>query len=653
MTLQDKKDLIGKQLTAAKTAQEAVRSTWESREQISLARLSNSDQHKRKSRISEGSLSTIVLERSGRTVAQLPSGKIKPASKMDEGNSYVMNLCLQRYVFPNANDQFALVDKLFLVDYFSDLYGGVDVLSYWRIDDDYVGPDFQILNPRNVFWQAGKTNKSHSEYVFVSTFVSKSWLEKKKELSNWKSDAINRVLKQIKDGAAKPSAKDDAQRQTTNAQEKNSSGDWGTTQEIEVVTKYERGKSGKWITFLPDYDNEIIRSIKNPNDNGTIPVKRKEPLLPLLDSIYGQGSIERGESMQKAIDSVVNLTHDGLKYTIFPITKYNGSIVSRSSMRWEAGAFWNMSDLNAVSTHQVGNQALGTFQPTYQFLKGAMLNQNGTTDTAVSESDGLPGMGKTPAAIKKIAQRESTFDRICRDRFEAFWSELVEDWVHMIASKQEKPIEFYIYDEEIDRINAMGYKVELNEGAETRKKADGTDVTERGSAKLTLKPKALKGNYRYIVDAGTSMQQDDAEEHEKLGEVLLTALKVGPEVVNQILAQEGKTLSFANLFKRWVITGGAKDWDEIIQDLPEQELLAQQNQVDPQMEQQMMQEQMMQQQAMEQQAMEQQAMQQQQMQPPMPQMEQPMSEYQPDPETLALVQQIQQAGNDFGGMSGR
>lgn len=629
-------DKLSKQYTAAQDSIATVRALWGDRELLAFTKLANADQKNRKSRISLGDLATIVLERTGRTVAQLPSGKVRPASKVDENNCRLIELALNRYVIPNANDQFPVSLKLFLVDYLSDIYGGLDVLSYWRIDDEYIGPDFQILNPRSVFWEAGKMNKRSAGHVFVSTFVSADWLESKKDLPNWNKDCIEEVLTKIKQqGSAKPSAREDGNRKTSNDTQKNSTSSWGDTNEIELVTKYEKGKKGRWISFLPDFENEIVRNIPNPDESGRLPVISKESQMPMIDSVYGQGAIERGESLQKTLDSITNLTHDGLKYSVYPITKYNGSMVQRSTLKWQAGAFWNMKDMGAIDTHHVGSDALNTFLPIQQFLTAKMLNQNGTTSTQISESDQVSGFGKTPEALKAQQSRESTMDRVSRDRLEMFWGELIEHWIGMLVTKQEKPLEFYVYDEEINAIKPED--VEINDGAKYAVSESGLPEKERkvilGSAKVTIPKGKLKGQYKYIVDTSSSMLKDEAEEHEKLTEILTTVLKLGPDQVNQWLSAEGSSVSVAGLFKRWVISGGTKDWDTIIKDIPKQQPMPQQQgpmqamqpqQPMPQQMPQPMQPQMP-------------------MQPPM-QQEQGFSDYQPDPETLAIMQQIQQGG---------
>lgn len=639
-------DELSKQYSSAQNAITTVRALWSDRELLAFTKLANADQSNRKSRISLGDLATIVMERTGRTVAQLPTGKVRPASKMDEKNCRLIELALSRYVIPNANDQFPTQLKLFLVDYLSDIYGGIDVLSYWRIDDEYIGPDWQILSPRSVFWEAGKQNKRSASYVFVSTYVSKEWLESKQDLPNWDKKVIGEVLAEIKQrGSAKPSAREDSNRRTSTDTQRNSTSEWGDTAEIELVTKYERGKKGKWISFLPDFENKIVRNIKNPDESGRLPVISKESQMPMIDSVYGQGAVERGESLQKTLDSITNLTHDGLKYSIYPVTKYNGTMVQRSTLKWQPGAFWNLKDMNAIATHEVGGQALNTFLPVQQFLTSKMLNQNGTTSTQISESDKISGYGKTPEALKAQASRESTMDRVSRDRLETFWGDLIEHWIGMLTTKQEKPIEFYIYDEEI---NLLGTEdVEMNDGARYAVSESGLPEKERkvvlGSAKVTIEKGKLAGKYKYIVDTSSSMLKDESEEHDKLTEILTTVLKLGPDQINAMLAQEGSSISLAGLIKRWVISGGTKDWDAIIKDMPKQPMqqpqMDMQSQMAPQMTPQMPQPQMQPQMPP-------------QMGPPMQQpmgqpMGQPMqgfSDYQPDPQTLEIVKQIQKGG---------
>ena len=649
-TAESKSDKLGKQFSAAKDAQQIVRARWNDRELLALTKLANADQTNRKSRISLGDLSTIVLERSGRTVAQLPSGKIRPASKMDEINCKVLELVISRYAIPNANDQFPMPIKLFLIDFLSDVYGGLDVLSYWQITDDYIGPNCQILSPRDVFWQAGKRNKRKAD-CFVSTFQSGKWLKEMRDVSTFDKKAIDEVLSQIKEDGAKPSAREDSTRMTANDTLKNTTASWGDTVEIEVVTKYERGKDGHWVTFLPDYENKIIRDIKNP-DPTRFPVISKESQLPQIDSVNGQGAFERGESLQKTLDSFTNLTHDGLKFSVYPVQKYVGTNVQRSTLKYQAGAFWNVKQMDDVGVHHQGSDAINTFMPIQQFLSTKMLNQNGTTSTQVSTSDQMSGFGKTPEALKAQGARESTMDRLSRDRLESFWGELMEDWIAMLTSKQEKPLEFYIYDDEINMLkDAKGIDVEVNKGAKEIQKGEETRYVF-GSAKVTVPKGKLKGKYKYLVDTSSSMLKDDNEEHERLGEIMLTALKVGPDAINAELAKENKSFSLGETFKRWIIAGGVKDWDEIITDAP------QQPQVDP-MQQQMMQQGMPQSQPPVMPLMGQPQMPPQQMPPmqqqpmvqPMQSQGPPIQDFQPSPETQQLLAQIQ-GSNPFGGRNG-
>jgi hypothetical protein len=321
-------------------------------------------------------------------------------------------------------------------------------------------------------------------------------------------------------------------------------------------------------------------------------------------------------------------------------------------LKYQPGAFWNVKAMDDVGTHHYGGDAINTFMPIQQFLSTKMLNQNGTTSTQVSSSDQMAGFGKTPEALKAQGARESTMDRLSRDRLESFWGELMEDWISMLTNKQEKPIEFYVYDDEINYLkDAKSVDIQVNDGAKEVAQGEETKYTF-GSAKVTVPKGKLAGQYKYLVDTSSSMLKDDNEEHDRLGEIMLTALKVGPDAINAELAKENKQFSLGETFKRWIISGGIKDWDEIISDAPAQP------QVDP------MQAQMMQQQAMQPtpQGMPPMTPQGQpapapmpmaQPQPQMPMQGQqlpPTQNYQPSPETMQLIQQIQQ-NNPFAGVN--
>lgn len=618
---------LSKELSAAKQSQATVRATWGDRELIGYGKLTTTPKGTR-SRIATGELATMLAQRAERVGAQTPSGKIRSTTKAEDEAADTIDLILNNYVFPNANSQFPWLIKNRKWIHESYIYADMPMLAFWRVDDDYVGPDAMLLNPRSVWIQAGKNSTYDAQFVFVSTFVSKEWLEAKKKLKGWNSAAISRVLNmdKAKDGA-QPAAKNDANTQSSLDASRNSS-ESGNTSEYELVTKYERGKKGRWVSFLPDYENEIIRDIENKLPSGRLPVVWKMT-MPILTSPYGVGPTEQGESMQKATDSFVNLAHEAAKFDVFPVKTYRGGMVQRSAMKWEPNAFWKVTNHDDVQVQKLAGNNMDSFIKVYQFLKSANLYRFGSSDTMISATDGNPSFGKTPEALKQQDATQSTADRWDRDMYEQAYGELIELFIEMLIANNDVPIEFYVHDESVQKARSLDLTGESEDEKEDAK----------NMVRVVIPKSKLKGQFRFVVDMGSSMVKDDMEEHQRAAEIIGFVKEAGgPDALNQMLLQEGKRFNFAELLEKYFKSSGLKDAEEIVTDIPKEEMQAIQQQ-------QMMMQQQAQMQAQQQQMAQQQMMQ----QPPMPQeravAQSPQDQqYQPDPNTMAIVDQIRQAG---------
>jgi hypothetical protein len=335
----------------------------------------------------------------------------------------------------------------------------------------------------------------------------------------------------------------------------------GPAAQVRLITKYEAGDNGHWITFAPDFDSRQLRDIANPHQNGKIPVRLKYA-YPLLDSIYGLGDMERGKTLQFAIDSLINLYLDGVKMSIFPplIVKQEGVVAS--SIKYKPGARWlETSTEDAIRSFQTSPQGLQTFQSTYQFLKAALLNQNGSTDTSITVANsGDPQFGKTPAALALQGQRESSRDNWDRFQMEKFIEGLYEEMINLLATnKEEWSAEVALFETEVQQIKSQGLE-------------DVAEIYESGKAgRLSLTSKGKKGiggvKYKYLVDASSTMQKDQATEHQALSDLLTVIIKA-PQIL-QVAQQQGKSVDVGELFKRYIISSGISDWEKIITEVKE------------------------------------------------------------------------------------
>jgi hypothetical protein len=531
-----------------------IRATWDEKEALVVASLKDSISQNTKSQVYDPRLLTIVLERVYRVMAQLPSGKVQALSKKDRGKSLFMDLALNNYVVPNATTQFDILTKHRMVDFYSNLYGSFGCLVDWVVRDDYIGPDYYMIPIRDLVPQPKKISIDDCDYVFVKTKVSRAWL-KQRDTKTWVN--IDKVLEASK-GKQGTTYKDmEDQSFVEHKFDDIFSEEFDNHREVTLVTKYMRDR---WVTVAPDF-NLIVRDIENPHKNGKLPVVVKHA-FPLIDRFHGLGEFEKGMSLQHAINSLINLYLDGVKYSIFPPTKIDLAGVVPSTIKLEPGAKWIIKNgqMEAIQSHQISPQGTQTFQQTFSFLVSEVLNLAGTTDT--SNADGIdPAMGKTPHAIQFLSQRQNARDAWDRFMMEKFVEDVYDRFIDLLVCKQEKPIKMHLFDEELQQI--------------AKYNPDVVDIFESGQAgELTIKPMDIKEtNYMFRIDAGSSYKRDELAEKQEIDAKIAMILQLpgAPEQIAQTggVAMGDTYIDFAELLKRSGMTSGIQDWEKIFLSLEE------------------------------------------------------------------------------------
>lgn len=560
---------LKKEYQTSKTNMQHFRDHWKLLLDIAYARLSTEKGFK--SRVREGSLSSLIYERAARVVAQPPTGVVRALSRNDTGKSLLMSLVWNKYVIPNANTDFSFTIKLRMWDYYSLIFGAMPFIYDWRIDDEYIGPDATLIHPNHCFPQVGRLSLNSCRRVYVETFHDPEYLKSKMKLEGWNAKVIAKILKDF-DENSQPSS--DGSEQTHLQNDRGEDNDLHKGQ-IKLVTCYERGAAGRWVTFAPDFDCEDnLRDIQNPHQSGRIPIVFKYA-MPLIDSIWGMGDVERGESLQRAIDTAINLGLDFTKFKIFPPMWYTQG-VNKSQLRYEPSAKWNLPGPWGTSAGFVSHNTNSTneSQMVYQFLKGALLNQNGTTDTTISADAKMPGYGKTPDALKQLEKRENARDQWDRNMFEEAYEELANGMINLIGARQAVPMDFHIFDEDITDLVKAGFTdlLDLYESAKSYRVVNGKleeYINDHGTAKITLQPERLGGKYLFQIDANSSIASDEVEEFEKTkGIIELLATPAGQAMIE---AAKAKGFEFhpEELLKQLLITSGIRNRDKIYTPIPE------------------------------------------------------------------------------------
>lgn len=538
---------------------------WEEKESILLGTQLDDISQTTKSNVNDPRLSTISIERAARVNAQNPSGKALAMSSDDRGKNMLMNLIMDKWVLPNANSQFDYLIKNRLWDLYSDVYGVMFKLVDYVTKDNYQGPDSFLLPIRDVRPQPGKFSPEDCDWMGVSSWVTPDWL-KIRNKDTWKN--VDQLITKAKEGGATTKGENDTNRRTYIEQQRQPSLSKDKAfPQIEIYTEY---RKDKWITIAPDHPEiGVLRNIENPHQDDTIPIIAKY-CFPLLDSIYGLGEFERGKTLQFAINSLINLYLDGVKYSIFPPLLTDPDGVIPSSMVNEPAAIWLQTKPGSITPLDINPKGIESFQSTYNFLIAAVLNQAGTTDTTVSSSTDNT-QGKTPQALKLVSQRENARDSWDRFMMEKALEQEMKKYVNLIANKQEKNIELRLFAKEIQDIQKIYPDV-----------VELVDGSDRG--KVTVKPDVFKDGdksvlFDYQIVSGSTYKADQDKELTNTTNLLNIALnpQQGP-ALQAALKLKGKMIDIGELFTRSVVASGMQDSEKIIVDIPPQQLQQEQMQ---------------------------------------------------------------------------
>jgi hypothetical protein len=552
---EDTKSLILSRKALAEDYLSTKRGYWDEYESLFNGKLEDAVSQGAKSQVFDHKLSTQIMERSARVMAQLPVGKVKAISKNDEGASKMMNLIIEKYVLPNANSQYDFLTKTRMTDLYSNMYGNFFAMVDWIVKEDgYVGPDLYLLPIRDVFPQVGAVSLEDSDYVIVRTWRPLSWFKTIKKDSEFKN--MSKIIAKLEKKTGDKTGKD------TSSKSKRENTDYPTTNEakgkgyFEVLSMYEKDK---WTDYVPAAD-EIMREIDNPHENGELPVVNKYS-IPMLDDFMGMGDFERGKSMQYFLNGLWNLYSDAVRVSIFPpVLLDKDAIADTSSIKWAAAAKWLMNKGGAQSGAQVMNltpQGTNTFNSTYQMVTASLMNMFGTTDTSITKESG-PEFGKTPQALQMQASRENARDTVDRFYMEQFLTKIMKKFCNLLSKKLSGSVTIRMFQPEIDEI-AIQYP-EINE------------MYNEKTGKLNInKSKVASQIYDYEIVSGSTFALDQKQQQENLMS-LMNAVKegmtLGPNGVTspllEALKKEGKTLKVGELFTRIVSNSGIQDWDKII-----------------------------------------------------------------------------------------
>ena len=534
-TKKEEEGVLVTELTAkfqkAETAQREVRVggfSWDDRERLFFGKYKH-PLEKTKSVLSTGELSTIAIDGSCRVMAQLPTGRFYNFNG-NTGSNMAMNLLFEHYVIPNASIGGHLLTKLRMVNMYARVFPVIPVFIPWEVSEKYTGPDMIIIHPRRFFPQPGKNSIEDMDWCFIETEVSRDWL-KSRDKDVWMN--IDEVIGDSTEGTGTP----DIER-SVNERGKTKTG---------ITLRHYLTSKGDWVVIAVSADLIIL------NEKAWftgIPIEVKGQ-YPVIDSIYAYNDFDRGEGTQKTIDSSLRLFLEGMAMTIKPPKMVDSKKAVVSSIIMAPDAMW-FGEAGSVQMQDVSPKGMNMVQGLWGMLKGNLLSMGASQDTSVPMGVDS-SMGKTPEAIRAQGDKQGArdaWDSFTQDRFiERVFTKMAD----MIAKKGVQPFAFQLLGESLKKIKEQYPDSNFDTLFNVNQETGG----------LTVDNEKLVGQYRYLVDPGSTGMKKDETGAKMMG-VVDTYFKY-PQIA-QDFATSGKRFDTGEAFKRFVIDQGIQDSDKIIVD---------------------------------------------------------------------------------------
>lgn len=530
---------------------------WDSLEAMLVSKTYDSISKQTKNGITDSDAATMLIERSARVVGQLPEGVTEAAGKKDRGKASLMDIIRSSYIYPNANAQRPFLEKLRLWELYSGVYG-VSLMYYdWDVaPNGYIGPNCWLWNPRNFVPQKGKYSIEDMEYAHAISWITKAEISNllkqlKKDETFAKESGWNKAaLSEMYDAIDSFSKDQDVNRSTYNERAKQDA----IKGRVQVVTRFEAGKDGRWIVFAPDMGAIELRNIANPHKNSRIPFVAKQS-VQLMDSFYGLSDLQRAKPIQFAKDGLINFYFQGLKMNLYPPTIVNSQGILKHTVSNEPGAIWEEIIPNSARRLETSTAGLSTYQAVMGQMSGAIQNVYGTTTTqANAESAMSSQFGRTPQALKMQSERESSRDNQNRSMLQSAIEQLMDRFYELIVNVGTEPFDVTLFSEDIKNIIDQGY-TDVNEMIQWNESDN--------SGKIIIKPEALKGiSYRFNMKSDSTIKITKKEQKEDLLEFISVLAKHQNEL-QEIYKTTGKMVDWAKIIDQYAALADLPGIEEV------------------------------------------------------------------------------------------
>lgn len=508
-------------------------------------------------KVTDGTTSSIIKKTPRRIVQQLPTGRV--ISDQNDWLSIVAGFIYSKRIIPNANQQYALLQKCWMMIGRSMTYGASHSYTPIVQTGDYFGTDLAVPYIKNIKFESGKVSDTESNCMFLEAWYQPADIDRiiktEKELAKsakergekYESTWDVKALEEIKDQVSAKTDEEESKTTKTNRDDTNKGG-------IKLVHAFQRGVGVTFYTFHAS-TGKIVRRKKNKDPRGEMPLQtmyfETDGVNPL-----GCGIVEQVGALQNLMDSEMQMYQYNRALMLNPPLVKQGNW-NKSQAKFAPNVIIDIGiDPNARLTPlTIDTTAIANFSNNYGLMKSQLLNLTASPDTSISSEVGNPGFSKTPAGVNAQQANVSVDDNYIRKQFETWFERWSETAINLYFAERTGVEEI-----QLDKETAMKLR-----------KIDETLVDEND--KIIVDFDTATEALKFEVDASTSNMKNDAQQLESLDGLL------GRYEKSQVLQQTIPPEKVTNVWNRIVASSGVENPEELTvtdEELQEQEMEAQQ-----------------------------------------------------------------------------
>lgn len=481
-------------------------------------------------KITDGTMAAIIQEDPKRLIQQIASGLVNCKDYPEYAK--IADIVLFQELIPMYNAMGDMLQKSWNMVGKAMTWGSAGSYTYYTSTNGKLHTDFVIPYRKDLISEKGKVFAPDSNIGFLRSWYQERDIkaiinrEKKweQEIKGYKSDWNLQALAEFMStgASAKP-----ADLQTPAEREKG--GDAGG---FEVIHAFQEGVGAEFYSFAPRmFDVKggkkgYLRTKVNKDPRGKMPIDWLYCNIDLSNPV-GRGQVELSGGIQNLIDQQMQMFQFLTTIMMGPPLQVWGD-VNKASLKFRPNAIWDMGtspNNSLVKPYEVNNQAIANFPNNYGLLKSQIMNLNSTQDHSISSDAGNPAQSKTQAGVQAAESRLGVSDNYLRKQYESWFEAQSETSINIFFSEMTGQKELKLDPDELKEIM----------------KTPASKFVKNDT--LTIPYKEISDTvFRFKVDASSSEVKEDADNAEKLTEVLKVMQAVQDPTIQQKIPQVVKLI---------------------------------------------------------------------------------------------------------------